>query len=374
MAKQKSSQPPPAERSKPASLASLDELRFRRAVQQSVKQRILSNTELPAIRAPSLEGISVPLADPDLEISDADVLDALAEVTAEHVPRRPRAIREPIAVGDELTLSVVGFCQGLVVPFTFREEMVIEHLPGQYLPGFTEGLRGSKVGDSLQVWLTLPPDFGVEKLRGQEAVFAVSVLGAAQRLPLDVTSDAFLFSLGLGQSHEELFAALTEELRNDRVHEAWKRTVDAVYEQLHQRSAPNVPESLVDEELGRRWRRMEGDHLDRLKVSSRAQEAALESWLTDKALRADVQRGLARTQLLLAIADAEKLIPTRAEFQDMISNGDVLANADLKVVAKDLLADPALVRRITVEMMVQKAFRYVMNRCVTLPWNEPAQL
>ncbi len=346
--------------------ASLDELRFRRAVQQSITQRILSTTPLPDLAPPSLDGLQIPLQPLDLEVTDADLLDWLGRVAAENAPRRPRTIREPIAPRDELTLNIVGYCQGAIIPFTFRNGVILEHRSGAYLPGFAEGLQDAKVGDALQVRLALPPDFGVVALRGLPAVFAVSILGASELLSVDPTSEQFLFNLGLGQSHEELFASIEQDILEVRNDKAIQATLDKVFEALHQRAPPNIPSSLIDEEIGRRWRRFEGDHLAALHVPAQDQDGALASWLNDANLRSDIRRGLARTQLLLAVAAGEKLLPTRDEFVEMIAEGAVLADADLKQVLREMRADPEFTRRVTLEAMTRKAISYLLTRCVQL--------
>ena len=365
MPKPKHTSPTRESQAKKTASQSLDELRFRRAVQGSVTHRILSTTPLPDIPPPAIEGIRVSLQvlDPN-DVTDADLLDRLGQLAADNAPRRPRSAQEVIAPGDELTLNIIGYCRGAIIPFTFRQGVILEHQSGAYLPGFAEAMAGAKVGAALQINLVLPPDFGVEALRGLTAVFAVNVLGAAELLPVDLTSDEFLFGLGLGQTHEGLFAALHEEIVSERAREAVRRALDEVFELLSQRSPPQIPQTLIDEEIGRRWRTFEGNHLAELQIPASDQEAALASWLNDPTLRRDTRKSLVHSQLLLAIAAAEKLQPTREEFIEMINEGAVLAGADLKQALKDMRADPELTRRVSVEAMIRKATAHLVTHCI----------
>jgi trigger factor len=349
-----------------ASSSSLDELRFRRAVQKSVTRRILSTTALPELTPPSLEGLTVKMSPIFAEVDDADLLDRLGEIARENAPRRHRSSQEQIAQGDELTLTIVGFCRGSLIPLTFRQGVIVENQPGGYLPGFMEGLQGARVGSSVQVRLNLPPNFGIAALQGQPAVFAVDILGAAEQLPVDITSEQFLYSLGMGQNHIELFDTLTEEIRSERAVDSLTDAFDAVIKELAKRAPPQIPESLIDEEIGRRWRRMEGDHLSALQIPVPDQEGSLAAWLDDPKLREEIRQALAKAQLLLAVFKGEKLELVREEFIEMVSEGAVLVGADLKQSLRELKGDPELIRRLTFEAMTRKASNYLIERCISM--------
>jgi trigger factor len=76
------------------------------------------------------------------------------------------------------------------------EDMSVELGSGRLIPGFEEQLVGAKPGDSREVKVTFPKDYPVENLKGQEAVFdvtvkAVKVAGKAK------ADDEFAKSLGL---------------------------------------------------------------------------------------------------------------------------------------------------------------------------------
>ena len=48
---------------------------------------------------------------------------------------------------------------------------------GSYIDGFEDQLIGAHPGDTVDVTVTFPEDYGVDELNGKEAVFTVTVNG-----------------------------------------------------------------------------------------------------------------------------------------------------------------------------------------------------
>ncbi len=48
---------------------------------------------------------------------------------------------------------------------------------GSYIDDFEDQLIGAHPGDTVEVTVTFPEDYGVEELNGKEAVFTVTVNG-----------------------------------------------------------------------------------------------------------------------------------------------------------------------------------------------------
>lgn len=59
---------------------------------------------------------------------------------------------------------------------------------GTFIEGFEEGLIGAKIGDTVDLNLTFPENYGNEELAGQEVVFTVTV-NSVKRMPEEITDD-----------------------------------------------------------------------------------------------------------------------------------------------------------------------------------------
>lgn len=84
-----------------------------------------------------------------------------------------------VADGDKVNIDYVGTVDG--VEFDggntngYGTDLVIGS--GSYIDDFEEQLIGANVGDTVEVVVTFPEDYGVEELNGKEAVFTTTING-----------------------------------------------------------------------------------------------------------------------------------------------------------------------------------------------------
>ncbi|MBR5273404.1 MAG: FKBP-type peptidyl-prolyl cis-trans isomerase [Clostridia bacterium] len=82
-----------------------------------------------------------------------------------------------VVKGDTVNIDYVGYCDG--VPFeggdTKGRGTEVTIGSGQYIDDFEEQLIGYKPGDTVNVNVTFPEDYGNDKLAGKDALFVVKV-------------------------------------------------------------------------------------------------------------------------------------------------------------------------------------------------------
>ena len=83
-----------------------------------------------------------------------------------------------------------------------------------YIDDFLEQLIGHKPGESFDVNVTFPIDYGNEELNGKDAVFAVSINYIAEKVEPELT-DAFVAENLQEQYGVTTVAALTDYIRNN---------------------------------------------------------------------------------------------------------------------------------------------------------------
>ncbi|MCY0997116.1 peptidylprolyl isomerase [Myxococcus sp. MISCRS1] len=318
--------------------------------------------ELPTVSAPSLEGISVLVPTPP-DLTEEDLLRAFHEKHRAVSPSRERQAGEPLALGDEVKLNIVGYCDGRLIPFSSRFGLTTELAPIEMLPGLSESLaEGGKVGESLQVALELPDTYPVESLRGKPARFLVDVLGAHEVTPLPDSDPEFLAKLGMGATLDEVMNHLREELEDQGAAELWVQARDLVLDELIQRAPVELPRALVDEELRRRWVQAEGQGLVDHQFDVDEQREALEGWLTDDTTRADVERRLHIGIVLKAVTEEHKLQLTPEKLEQLVA----LQMEPFGLTAADahaaLRESPETTKRLAEMGWYLLAVEYVMNR------------
>lgn len=273
---------------------------------------------VPEVKAPSLEGLEVRIPGPDA-VTEAELLGAFQDLRREYGARRDRAFGEDLALGDDVQLDMLGYCEGRLIPFSVRLGLWFPLAPIPGLPGFAEAVQAAQVGDSVTFALQLPDDYPVEALRGRAAHFLVDVR-AAREVTLPAEDDAvFLRAAGLGKDVDQAMEVLRARLEQEHDDLLLVEAQEAVLDALASRLDAAVPAELVDEEITRAWNRREGRALEARKFSTEERHEALAAWKSDPATRADAERRLRIALALGAVAKAEKLELTPQRLEALVA-------------------------------------------------------
>jgi trigger factor len=316
--------------------------------------------KLPEVEAPSLEGLTAELSPRPL--TQDDLLERLAELVREHAQRRDRAQMERVALGDEVLLDTIGYAKGRILPFSIRENRWALVNPDPLLPGFFESLVDRQVGLSLDIALTLPPDYPVESLRGASARFLVDVKEARELSLPDPGSPAFLASLWRGDTLQDVMRELGEELAQERTEEAAREAQERVLDVLVERAPVEVPAPLVDEEIRRRWAEAERPILQRKDFGPDEQQQALDAWQQDPLTRADATRRLKIALVLAAIARRERIQPQREPLESAVELLTGPAKIPREQLKRALQNDPGLMERLANVVMQLTVIDHVMSK------------
>jgi FKBP-type peptidyl-prolyl cis-trans isomerase (trigger factor) len=258
--------------------------------------------KLPDVGTVSLQTLVVPKAPPK-EPTEDELLEAYVQRVRLTCPRRERAAKEPLALGDDVTLDVVAFQAETLVPFSFRRawETVVE--PSPFWPGLFEALVGLPVGESATVKVTLPKDAKV--LPGETVAVTAVVHRAAEVTLPEGGAEAAFASLGLGDTFDATLIALMQELALERLDEAEGAWSQAVLEAFAKRWTGEVPASLLDAEVERAWARTEGTLMREAGLSADVQQQSLAQWKADPETRGQLEARLRLELALRALGDAE---------------------------------------------------------------------
>ncbi len=212
---------------------------------------------LPEIPLPDFSAIAIdrPKAAP----SDAEIDTAIAGIAARHKTMTDVEEARPAARGDILVCDFVGRLDGETEPFKggSMDDMPIEVGGDGFIPGFTEQLEGLAPGESRQINVTFPAEYGAAELAGKSAIFDITAKKLQQALvpPID---DAFAKTLGL-EDLEAVKKVLSEGLQREYDGLSRQKVKRALLDALSAQAAFEVPEGMVDGEFAQIWQRVEAD-------------------------------------------------------------------------------------------------------------------
>lgn len=297
---------------------------------------------------------SVKVAQESVVVSDADieaVINKTLEDYAELVIKEGEAV-----MGDTVVIDFEGFKDGVAFDGGKGENYPLELGSQSFIPGFEEALVGTTVGQSLDVNVTFPDNYGVAELAGQPVVFKCTVHEIkAKQLP--ELNDEFVASLKKeGITTVDAYKEdVIHTLKHEKEHEAEHAFEDAVLSQVVEGSSVDIPQIMIDEETNVLFedfkRRLESQNYNMELYSALTGQD--EAFLREQMAK-DAERKVRLRLVLDAIAKAENFEITPEALEEEYAGIATMYNMEVDQV-KQVLA-PSVVMQ---EWRLKTAFDFI---------------
>ncbi|MFQ9924877.1 MAG: trigger factor [Beduini sp.] len=192
-----------------------------------------------------------------------------------------------VAHGDMTTIDFEGFKDGVAFDGGKAEGHQLEIGSGQFIPGFEEQLIGMKKGETRDLNLTFPENYGMADLAGADVVFKVKLHKIENKQESEL-NDEFVTSLNIPETNT------VEDLKNQmRAHiqsqhdQAYRTNVEnTIFDQLIQGSDVEVSEEDMQKAMEQ--------HIQHIKMDLAQQGMQLEQYLqmmgmTDETLKQQLE-------------------------------------------------------------------------------------
>ena len=210
---------------------------------------------LPEITMPDFAALTLTRfkAEPSGEAVDK----ALAEIASRQEGREPVTEERGAATGDTLTVDFVGKVDGVPFAGGTGTDMAVK-LGGQgFIPGFSEGMEGMKVGEERQIDVTFPAEYHAKELAGKAATFDLVAKKLEAPKPAEV-DEALAAAIGF-ENLDELRGAVTSQIQREFDNVSRMRIKRDLLDALSNVADFEVPRSMVDAEFNQIWARVESD-------------------------------------------------------------------------------------------------------------------
>jgi len=166
------------------------------------------------------------------DIADADLYEEITEGTVEE--------------GDLVNIDYEGKKDGVAFDGGTAEGYDLEIGSGTFIDGFEDGLIGVEVGDTVDLELTFPEDYGNEELNGADVVFTVTV-NSIKEIPEFTDEIAEELSDGEYTTAEEYEEAVRAELEEDNADTQLNEKYSAVLSKLYEMyPIEDYPQDVID--------------------------------------------------------------------------------------------------------------------------------
>ncbi len=194
------------------------------------------------------------------DVADSDVDEALERLAKQSRGHSPRGEGEAAESDNIITIDFVGSVDGEEFAGGRAEDFNLTLGSGQFIPGFEDQLIGVKVGDKRDVNVKFPDDYPEEKLKGKDAVFAVTVKEIKRPDEVSI-DDALAVKMGL-DSLGTLKERVRDQLKGDFSRASRMHLKRRVLDALDTAHAFPLPPTMVEGEFEGIWKAVQ-DELSR---------------------------------------------------------------------------------------------------------------
>jgi trigger factor len=259
-----------------------------------------------------------------------------AEATDEEIDTELEAQRDALASlenvdrearkGDFVVLDFVGKVDGDPFEGGDARGYLLELGSERLIPGFEAQLEGAKAGDTREVRVTFPEEYGAEHLAGKEAVFECEVKEVKEKqlpeLDDDFAADAGGFD-SLAEMREEIASKIAEVKGEQLEGEFRENVVDAAAAN----ATIDIPAELIASKAGEMWNNAARGLARRgippdqyLQMTGRTQEELVEE------AKPDAEKALRREAVLAAVIEAEEIQVSDDELVDALRSAATAAD------------------------------------------------
>lgn len=297
------------------------------------------------------KGIEVERA--EVEVTDAEIEEELHKEQDKN--SRMVAVEDrPAELKDTVTLDFEGFIDGEAFPGGKGEDYPLTLGSGMFIPGFEEQLVGVRTGESTEIHVTFPEDYGNKDLVGKDATFRCEI-HKVEKKELPELDDEFAMDVSEFDTLEEYKADIKKNLLEEKEAAARRKKGDEALRKAVEAAQIDIPQAMIDtqqeqqkEEFVARLR-SQGMDLSQYLSIARITMAEL-----DKQLEKRATESIQNRLVLEKVAEVEDIKPTQeqldAELQktadmykmEMDKIKEMISDYEMEQVTKDLAVQQAL--------------------------------
>ena len=158
------------------------------------------------------KGIEVTLNEADYEVTEDQVNTYVDQAISYTKPYVPDESKTEVGKNDIVDVNYVGKKDGVAFDGGSAENQIIDvanncevTMGSGYIEGFTDGLVGAKVGETVDSEVTFPEDYDSEELKGQKVTFTFTVNAVCKEVKREALDAAYVKDNFQVESVEEFY-------------------------------------------------------------------------------------------------------------------------------------------------------------------------
>ena len=240
--------------------------------------------------------------------------------------------------GDIAVIDFEGFKDDVAFDGGKGENYSLEIGSNSFIPGFEDGVKGMKKGESKDLKLTFPKDYGVADLAGADVVFKVTVNEIKKKVIPELDKD-FFDDLGMDgvTDKDSLEAKIKEEIKSEKERSADNKYIDDLLNAAVENMTCDIDDEIVEAEA----KNMYNDVVQRMNMQGLTEEVYLQYADTTKDdiiehMKPEALKRLQNSYLLNAIIEKEKIEVSEEEAKKEIEEMAKTYNMTVEDIEKSI--------------------------------------
>lgn len=186
-----------------------------------------------------------------VEISDADIEDALITLQERDMTYEPVENRDTVQKGDVAVIDFEGKKDGVAFEGGTAKGFSLNIGSGHFIPGFEDGVVGMKKGETKDLNLTFPKEYNSAELAGKDVVFTVTVHEIKEKVKPEINDDFARDIDPNSKGLDDLKSKLKKGLQTEADKATQLEAFGQILEQIVKENPFEVPYSFVKEQSDR---------------------------------------------------------------------------------------------------------------------------
>jgi len=310
----------------------------------------------PTVKVSEYKGLTAER--PEVTVSEEEItreIDSVRNRNARVLTVEDRAAE----LGDEAIIDFEGFLDGVAFEGGKGEKHPLKLGSGNFIPGFEEQIVGHNVGESFDITVTFPEDYGEASLAGKETIFKI-VLHELKRTELPELDDEFVKDVSEFDTVDEYKASISSKIEERKNNSADAEVEKQLVDKLIANMTGEIPECMIDSEIDR--------YVNDYDYRLRSQGASLDLYYqytgsTEEKLREsfkeEAERQVKSRLALERVAKTEKIKAGKKEMEEEYKKIASGYNVDVEYVKKNIPEEG-----ISEDIVLRKAIQVIKDNAV----------
>ncbi len=227
-----------------------------------------------------------------------------------------------------------------------------------FIPGFAEGIVGKPMNEEFDVNVTFPEDYHEESLKGQPAVFKVTVKEIKERIMPEL-NDEFAKKVANFNTVDELKADIKKHLELQRENANTQNAESTVFAKVLESVKVDIPQSMITREAAA----LRAEYEERFSMQGLSLENVFKSQGQDveKVLAEEAESRIKNTLLVDKIAKDEGIKLSPVDIQGKLQELSRMYGVDPQSMMQQFSSNPGVLSAISQQAINDKVRKFLVE-------------